>query len=65
MDASNLRLIDPILDKPTDIKFGYLEDGTWVRISLLSGSIIPFPDYEKWRLEFIKDKIDGPLDTLP
>lgn len=58
-------MIDPIVDKPTDIKFGYLEDGTRVRISLLSGSIIPFPDYEKKWIEFIKDKVDGPLDTLP
>ena len=30
LDASQLQLIDPILDKPTDIKFAYLEDGTRV-----------------------------------
>mgnify|MGYP000450973083 FL=1 len=40
---SNVALIDPELDIPTRIKYGYLEDGTKVRVSKKSGSIIPKP----------------------
>ncbi len=42
--VSNVALIDPTLNKPTRIRYGFLEDGTKVRISKKSGTIIPKPD---------------------
>lgn len=41
---SNVALVDPTLNKPTRIRYGFLEDGTKVRISKKSGTIIPTPD---------------------
>jgi large subunit ribosomal protein L24 len=62
--VSNVALIDPQLDLPTKIKYGYLEDGTKVRLSKKSGAIIPKPD--RSHLTYInrtKKKEDGLLDT--
>lgn len=42
--VSNVQLVDPSLNEPTKIKYGYLEDGSKVRISKKSGAIIPKPD---------------------
>ncbi len=60
--SCRVNLVDPSNQKPTRIKMGYLEDGTKVRISKKTGTLIPFPkqktDEEKYR-----HKIDGPLDT--
>lgn len=41
---SNVNLVDPQLQKPTKIKFAYLEDGTKVRVSKRTGALIPKPD---------------------
>jgi len=40
---SNLALIDPETGKPCRIRYGYLEDGTKVRLSRKSGNIIEKP----------------------
>ncbi len=41
---SNVALIDPSTSEPTKIKYGYLEDGTSVRLSKKTSTIIPKPD---------------------
>ena len=51
---------------PTRISYGFLEDGTKVRISKKSGAVIAKP--ERNDLKFInrtKDKEQGDLDTNP
>ena len=64
--VSNVALIDPDLNVPTKIKFGYLEDGTKVRVSKKSGAIIPKPDRSNLTYSMrTKDYKNGPLDTLP
>ena len=40
-------LIDPELDEPTSVKVGFLEDGTKVRVSKKTGTIIPVPEVGK------------------
>ena len=61
---SNVALIDPDLNTPTRIRTGYLEDGTKVRVSKKSGSIIPKPDRSNLTyLARTKDTKPGPLDT--
>ena len=61
-----MALIDPEYNKPTRIKYGFLEDGTKVRISKRSGSIIPKPDRDHLRYqERTKDFKIGPYDTTP
>jgi len=58
---SNLQLIDPVQDKPTRIKKGYVGDSkTKSRISKLSGAVIPKPAWVP-----IERPKDGPLDTAP
>ena len=44
--------------------FGYLEDGTKVRVSKKSGMIIPFPPRDTYA-DRHRDKPDGPFDTPP
>ena len=57
-------LIDPELNTPCRIKYGFLEDGTKVRISKKSGSIIPRPDMSHLTYnERTKNFKDGVLDT--
>ena len=64
--VSNVALIDPELNVPTRIKYGYLEDGTKVRVSKKSGSIIAKPDRSNLAYQMrVKDVKNGPLDTLP
>ena len=63
--ACRVGLIDPSSGRPCRVSIGYLEDGTTVRISKQTGTIIPVPDLEEKRRAENKDKIDGPLDTLP
>ena len=41
---SNVNLVDPTTNEPTKIRYGFLEDGSTVRISKKSGAIIPKPD---------------------
>ena len=64
IESRRVNLVDPKLKKPTRIKMGFLEDGTKVRISKKSGVIIPYPEKKTYE-EIHKDKIDGPLDTMP
>ena len=62
--VSNVGLIDPEYNMPTRIKYGFLEDGTKVRISKKSGSIIPKPDRsDKKYIERTKNFKQGPNDT--
>jgi large subunit ribosomal protein L24 len=64
--VSNVSLIDPETGKPTRVKFGYLEDGTEIRISKKSGNIIAKPVYDKTKkLEKIQKTVDGTMDTPP
>ena len=64
--VSNVSLIDPETAKPTRIRYGYLEDGSKVRIAKKSGALIPKPD--RSNLKYInrtKGKEAGPNDTKP
>lgn len=42
--VSNVSLIDPETGTPTRIKYGFMEDGTKVRIAKKSGALVPKPD---------------------
>ena len=62
--VSKVNLVDPETKKPTRVSIGYLEDGTMVRITKKSGSIIEIPNRD--HLTYAnrhKSKVDGPLDT--
>lgn len=64
--VSNVSLIDPEKGEPTRVRYGFLEDGTKVRISKKSGALIPKPD--RSNLKYInrtKGKEAGPNDTKP
>ena len=62
--VSNVNLVDPESGKPTRVRFAFLADGSKVRVSKKSGSIIPKPSKELDTYEArFKDKVDGPLDT--
>ncbi len=41
---SNVMLLDPSIDKPTKVTRRYLEDGSKVRVSKMSGVVIPKPN---------------------
>ena len=41
---STVSLIDPEQNVPTRIKYGFLEDGSKVRVSKKSGAVIPKPE---------------------
>ncbi|CAD8102225.1 unnamed protein product [Paramecium sonneborni] len=63
---SKIALIDPEKGKPTKVQRGFLEDGTPVRVSKLSGSIIPkVVDPAKSPAHRHKNKVDGIKDTSP
>ena len=52
--------------QPTRIKYGFLEDGTKVRVSKKTGSVIPKPDRSDLKyINRTKNKEQGDLDTLP
>ena len=64
LHVSNVSLVDPTTNKATRIKYGFLEDGTRVRLSKKSGAIIPKPD--RSHLTYInrtKSFEPGPNDT--
>ena len=64
--VSNVSLIDPEKAVPTRIKYGFLEDGTKVRISKKSGAMIPKPDRSSLKyMNRTKGKEAGPNDTKP
>lgn len=57
-------LVDPSTQRPTKIRYGFLEDGSKVRISKRSGSVIPKPD--RSHLTYIartKSREEGINDT--
>jgi len=59
-------LIDPETGLPTRITYGFLEDGSKVRIAKRSGALVPKPD--RSNLTYInrtKGKEAGPFDTKP
>ena len=62
--VSNVSLLDPESGKPTRIKYGFLEDGTKVRISKKSGALLPKPDRSNLKyMNRTKGKETGPNDT--
>ncbi len=62
--VSNVNLVDPDTGKPTKVRIAFLADGTKVRVSKRSGSLIPKPNRDKLTYENRhKAKVDGPLDT--
>ena len=64
MHVSKVSLIDPSNNEPTKVRYGFLEDGTKVRLSKKSGAIVPKPD--RSHLTYVnrtKSKADGVNDT--
>ena len=57
---SNIALIDPSIDKPVKVGRKYLEDGTKVRVSKKTGTLIPFPERDTDR---VRSLLPGPKDT--
>ena len=53
-------MIDPSIDKPVKVGRKYLEDGTKVRVSKKTGTLIPFPERDFNRVRPI---LPGPKDT--
>ena len=54
------------ISKPTKITWGFLEDGSKVRVAKKSGAIIPKPDRNDLKyVNRTKDKEQGDLDTNP
>ena len=61
---SNIGLVDPTTDKVSKIDWGYLEDGTRVRVSKKTGAIIEKPNRDEYLyLNRTKKKENGPFDT--
>ena len=62
--VSNVGLVDPTTDKVTKIEFGYLEDGTKVRVAKKTGAIIEKPNRDDCLyINRTKKKENGPFDT--
>lgn len=64
--VSNVNLLDPETKQGTKVRRAYLADGTKVRVSKASGTIIGKPDRES--VTYINRNVnrsDGPLDTPP
>jgi large subunit ribosomal protein L24 len=62
--VSNCNLVDPVTGTGTRVGIGYLEDGTKIRVSKKSGSIIEKPSREDMAYESrTKNKVDGTVDT--
>mmetsp|Transcript_43823 Transcript_43823/g.80025 ORF Transcript_43823/g.80025 Transcript_43823/m.80025 type:complete len:208 (-) Transcript_43823:76-699(-) len=59
---SNVALLDPVEQVPTKVKLQFMPDGKVIRISKLTGHIIPWPDASE---EPPTDAIEGPKDTPP
>mmetsp|Transcript_33432 Transcript_33432/g.51318 ORF Transcript_33432/g.51318 Transcript_33432/m.51318 type:complete len:128 (-) Transcript_33432:10-393(-) len=66
LHVSNVSLIDPESGTPTRITWGYLEDGSKVRVAKKSGNVIPTPDRDHLRYQNrTKSKEMGEFDTPP
>jgi large subunit ribosomal protein L24 len=59
--VNDVALVDPEDNKPCEVEYKYLEDGTKVRVSTRSGCVIPKPPKAEEK-EF-KSHIDGLKDT--
>mmetsp|Transcript_6638 Transcript_6638/g.16254 ORF Transcript_6638/g.16254 Transcript_6638/m.16254 type:complete len:207 (+) Transcript_6638:99-719(+) len=59
---SNIALLDPVERKPTKVTLQFMPNGKVIRISKLTGNIIPWPDAPE---EPAPDVQDGPKDTDP
>jgi large subunit ribosomal protein L24 len=62
---SNVMLVDPTSGKPTKVRYSWDENGTKIRVSKLSGSVIPKPipdDYLRVRQLKLSSE-PGPKDT--
>jgi large subunit ribosomal protein L24 len=60
---SAVSLLDPVQQVPTKVRWGFLEDGTKVRVANKSGALIPKPDILKQRRH--PRPYAGPRDTAP
>jgi large subunit ribosomal protein L24 len=59
--VSHVSLVCPETSEPTQISMKWLEDGTKVRVAKVSGSVIPYP---KWERDTPRNDA-GPSDTSP
>mmetsp|Transcript_33687 Transcript_33687/g.60967 ORF Transcript_33687/g.60967 Transcript_33687/m.60967 type:complete len:199 (+) Transcript_33687:36-632(+) len=62
---SNCALVDPAAGRPTRVGLTFTEDGDAVRISHLTGHVIPWPDPPKHLQKEAQEWDDGPKDTPP
>ncbi|CAE7321678.1 MRPL24 [Symbiodinium sp. CCMP2592] len=62
---SNCALVDPAAGRPTRVGLTFTEDGDAIRISHLTGHIIPWPDLPKHMQKRDEDQVEGPKDTPP
>lgn len=61
--VSRVAVVCPETNRPTRVRFAFLEDGTKVRVSVRSGAIIPRPEILKVRRK--ARPADTPKDTPP
>eukprot|EP00735_Rhodelphis_limneticus_P015540 TRINITY_DN9833_c0_g1::TRINITY_DN9833_c0_g1_i1::g.2923::m.2923 TRINITY_DN9833_c0_g1::TRINITY_DN9833_c0_g1_i1::g.2923 ORF type:complete len:220 (-),score=24.56,sp/Q6GPM4/RM24_XENLA/34.59/6e-18,KOW/PF00467.24/5.4e+03,KOW/PF00467.24/0.15 TRINITY_DN9833_c0_g1_i1:41-661(-) len=59
IDVEHVKLVDPATDKPTDVRFHWLEDGTRVRIAATSGTMVPPPaeTVKAWEIPSVDDGV--------
>eukprot|EP00933_Yihiella_yeosuensis_P065620 TRINITY_DN69542_c0_g1_i1.p1 TRINITY_DN69542_c0_g1~~TRINITY_DN69542_c0_g1_i1.p1 ORF type:complete len:201 (-),score=33.71 TRINITY_DN69542_c0_g1_i1:63-665(-) len=62
---SNCALVDPAAGRPTRVGLTFTEEGDAIRISHLTGHVIPWPDLPKWLTKEPSEHQDGPKDTPP
>merc|ERR1712159_58425 len=62
---SNCALLDPVHRKPTRVGLHFSDENDVVRISKLSGYIIPWPDSAKDMDKDPEKVTEGPKDTDP
>merc|ERR1719215_730129 len=62
---SNCALMDPVHRKPTCVGLMFTENGDAIRISKLSGRVIPWPDLPEDSQQEKIDHEEGPKDTSP
>mmetsp|Transcript_16854 Transcript_16854/g.23453 ORF Transcript_16854/g.23453 Transcript_16854/m.23453 type:complete len:238 (+) Transcript_16854:45-758(+) len=60
---SMVNLVDPTVDKPTRVGYKFLEDGTKVRVSKKSGTVLPKPMNPRYLARKQRVIKDGPKDT--
>jgi len=63
--TSQVKLVDPADNKPTDIEWRYTEKGERVRVSLSTGRIIPLPTGAKELEDFVNPStyVESEVDT--